>query len=236
MLRKLTLFPLALAILCVSAHAQTTREDLVDAVKALAEKPNYTWATSVKVPEGTRFAPGPSTGKMVKDGPIYATSTRGDNTTEIVKLGDKAAVTNREGEWQSLTEIEAGGGFGRFTISLVEAIRLPAQDALEWIEGLENIEKDGNQYSGNLSEKAATELANASSGSRRRGASNVLFAKASVSFAVENGVLTRMEQHLDASMDFNGSEFIVERVTTTSIENVGTTSVEIPAGAKAKLE
>jgi hypothetical protein len=45
-----------------------------------------------------------------------------------------------------------------------------------------------------------------------------------------------MEQNLDASLDFNGNEFIVERVVTTVIENVETTTVEIPAGASAKLK
>jgi hypothetical protein len=236
MLPKLALLPLAIAFVCLSAHAQTDREDLIKAVKALVDKPNYSWETSVKVPEGTRFAPGPSTGKVVKGGALYATSTRGENTTEIVKLGEKAAVTNREGEWQSLAEIEADGGFGRFTVSLVQGLRPPTEDALELITGMENIEKNGDQYSGILAEKAAIDLANQSSGFRQRGASNVLFSKATVSFTVEKGLLTKMEQNLDASLDFNGNEFIVERVVTTVIENVETTTVEIPAGASAKLK
>ncbi|GEM_PF-2071921 len=101
---------------------------------------------------------------------------------------------------------------------------------------MENIEKNGDQYSGILAEKAAIDLANQSSGFRQRGASNVLFAKATVSFTVENGLLTKREQNLDASLDFNGNEFIVERITTTTIDQIGSTSFEIPDGAKAKLE
>jgi hypothetical protein len=63
----------------------------------------------------------------------------------------------------------------------------------------------------------------------------VLFARASVRFWVEQEILTRFEQFLDASLDFNGSEFVVERTTTTTIKDVGSAEVKLPEKAAAAL-
>ncbi len=221
---------------CDALSADDVRAELVKAINSLDQATSYSWSTTVKVPEGTRFAPGPSTGRRLKNGELYATTTRGQTTTEIVKVDGKSAVTNQQGEWQSLAEVEAGGGFGRFTANMVRDLNPPTRDALELTEGIAEISKVGDLYTGQLTEKAATELAAAASGFRRGGASNVVFVKATVSFQVNDGMLTKMEQALDASMDFNGTEFVVERITTTAIENVGNTTFKIPEDAKAKMK
>src|SRR4051812_7650764 len=43
-------------------------EDVKDAAKKLAAQNNYSWKTTVVVPEGSRFRPGPTEGKTEKDG------------------------------------------------------------------------------------------------------------------------------------------------------------------------
>jgi len=214
------------------------RDEVIRGAKALAEQSDYSWETQVQVPAGTRFPPGSTTGKTEKGGLIQVSTTRGQSTTEIVIAGEKAAVTDRNGEWQSLAEAERAPGFGRFTGNMVRGIKTPAEEVLSLLEGLANLRRDGDAFVGDLTEQGATELAGASSGFGRRGGrnSNVVFAKASARFWLKEGMLARYEQVLDASLDFNGSEFVVERTTTTTIRDIGRTRIEIPAGARAKLD
>lgn len=234
--------PLACSLLIAGSAlaADPVKASLIEAAQALADQSSYSWRTEVEVPEGARFRAGPSTGKVEKDGVIAHSSTRGQSTTEVFLLGKKAAVTDREGKWQSLEEAEQAPGFGRFTGTMVRGIKTPAAEALEIINGLGEIKRDGEVYSGNLGEEGAKALASAGSGfggrGGGRGGSNVVFAKATVRFWVQKGVLTKVEQVLDASLDFNGSELLIERTTTTVISEVGTTKIEVPAEARAKLE
>jgi hypothetical protein len=227
--------------------ADSVRTELIQAAKTLDEQANYSWDTTVKVPEGTRFPPGPTTGRTEKD-VIVASTSRGQTTTEIVIVGDKAAATDRNGEWQTLDEIERAPGFGRFTAAMVRSLKTPAREALDVVDGLTGIRKDGDSFVGDLTEEGAKELAAASSGFGRRGGrggrggqgggagSNVIFAKASARFWVKQGMLVRFEETLDASIDFNGNELVVERTTTTVVKDIGSTKIEIPAAANAKLQ
>ena len=54
----------------------------------------------------------------------------GDNTTQIYLKGDKAAVTNPDGGWQSLAELDGNEGPGRFLSRIVKISkpRGPSQD------------------------------------------------------------------------------------------------------------
>src|SRR3954467_11222375 len=82
------------------------KDQIVGAAKKTAEKPNYSWKTTVVVPESARFKPGPTEGKTEKDGFTYVTLSFGDNLTEAVMKGEKAVITNQEGEWQLASELE----------------------------------------------------------------------------------------------------------------------------------
>lgn len=221
--------------------AESTEDQLINAVKALESRGNYSWDTKVEVPEGTRFRPGPSSGKLNKDGVIQVSTARGNTTTDIVIRGEKAALTNSDGKWESLAEAEKVQGFGRFTGNMVRGITRPADEALQMIGELEEISRKGDVFEGRLSTEGAKDLASASSGfgrgrGRGRRGSNVIFAKATVKFWVKDGVLTGFEQALDSSLDFNGSEIVIERTTTTTIKDVGTTAFKIPEPALAKLK
>src|SRR5258708_26738713 len=81
-------------------------DDVKAAAKKLADHANYSWRTTVVVPEGSRFKPGPTEGKTEKDGYTFLSMTMNDNTIEAVLKGDKGAARMEEG-WQSLTEMAA---------------------------------------------------------------------------------------------------------------------------------
>src|SRR4051794_33343713 len=92
----------ATALLAGSLLAADPKDDIAAAAKKLGEQANYGWTTTVVVPEGSRFRPGPTEGKTEKDGFTHLKVSVGDSPTQAVLKGDKAAVTNADGGWQSL--------------------------------------------------------------------------------------------------------------------------------------
>jgi hypothetical protein len=231
-------FPLLTFLLSLGVStfaAEADKEALIKAAKALAEQPGYTWQTTVEVPPDSRFRPGPTSGKLEKGVATFVSTSGFRGNTDMIIAGTKAATTDREGNWQSATEAAGGQGGNRFGAPNPRDFKSPADEALELINGLAALRKEGDAYVSELSEEEAKKLAS-SGGGRRGGGSNILFAKGAVKFWVEGGILTRFQQVLDASMDFNGSEFVIERTTTTTISDIGKTEVMIPEAAKAKLE
>lgn len=215
--------------------AEADKEDLIKAVKALAEQPSYAWQTVVDVPPDSRFRPGPTSGKLEKGVAMFVSTSGFRGNTDMIIAGTKAATTDREGNWQSVAEAAGGQGGNRFGAPNPRDFKSPADEALELINGLTALRKEGDAYVSELSEEEAKKLAS-SGGGRRGGGSNILFAKGSVKFWVVGGLLTKFQQVLDASMDFNGSESVIERTTTTTITDIGKTEVKIPEAAKAHLE
>src|SRR5437870_13408033 len=113
---KKQILVLGLAGLAGSLLAAETsaKEEVINAAKKLGEQPNYSWKTTVVVPESAQFKPGPIEGKTEKDGFTYLKMSIGENQAEGVIQGDKTAVTNQDGEWQSASELENSEGRGRF--------------------------------------------------------------------------------------------------------------------------
>jgi hypothetical protein len=60
-------------------------------------------------------------------------------------------------------------------------------------------------------------------------------AKASIKFTIKDGNLTKFEMHVTGTRSFNGNDNDVDQTTTTEIKDVGTTTIDVPADAKAKL-
>lgn len=219
--------------LATALFAADAKEEVTTAAKKLGEKANYSWKTTVVVPEGTQFRPGPTDGKTEKDGFMHVKWTFGDSTTDVVKKGDKAAFTNRDGDWQTLAEVENQEGPARFRAGMVRNLRTPAEQAVEIAAGVKELKKDGDAIAGDLTEEAAKNLMRF-----RRGGGDgpaISGAKGSVKFWVKDGVLTKYEFKVSGKMDFNGNEIDLDRTTTTEIKDVGTTKVEVPEGAKKKL-
>lgn len=224
------LFGAILATISTSLLAADAKEEVTKAAKALGEKNNYSWKTTVVVPEGTQFRPGPTEGKADKEGTIYLNMSFGDNMTEAVVKGGKATYTNQEGDWQSAEE--GGEGRGRFMGSMVRNFKAPAAQAAELAAAVKELKKDGDAYSGDLTEEGAKTLMRF-----RRGGDGpeIKGAKGSAKFWVKDGVLSKYQYSVKGQMNFNGNDIDVDRVTTTEIKDVGTTKVVVPEAAKKKL-
>ena len=60
------------------AADSTSKDDIIAASKKLGGQPNYSWKTTVVVPESAQFKPGPSEGRTEKDGFTHLTLSFGD--------------------------------------------------------------------------------------------------------------------------------------------------------------
>jgi hypothetical protein len=214
--------------------ADSAKDDVLNAAKQLGEQPNYSWQMTVVVPEGSQFRPGPTEGKTEKGGITYVKSTFGDNTFQTVVKGDKGAVTNQDGNWQSLSEVENEQGFGRFRAIMARNLKTPAVQAADLAKGAKNLSKEGDTYSGDLTEEAAKELLTFG---RRAGGNGptVSDAKGSVKFWLKDGALSKYQFKVKGIRSFNGNDQEVDRTTTVEVKDVGNTKVSIPEEAQKKL-
>ena len=208
------------------AAETTTKEEVINAAKKLAEKANYSWKTTVVVPESAQFKPGPTVGKTEKDGFTHITTTFGDNTTQAVIMGDKAAVTRPDGGWRSLAELDGEEGPARFLGRFIRNFKVPAAHATELAEGTRDLIKEGDLYSGDLTETGAKAQFRFGTVSNPKG---------SVKFWLKDGALSKYEFKVQGKADFNGNEMDVDRTTTVEIKDVGATKVDVPEDAKKKL-
>ena len=234
MKRNMLFTGMALLAGSLIAADSNPREDVASAAKKLGEKPNYSWKTTVVVPESAQFKPGPSEGQTEKAGLTHVTMSFGDNTTQAVLKGDKAAVTNREGEWQSLADLDNAEGPGRFLGFFVRNIKTPAVQAADLAAAAKDLKKEGDAYSGDLTEEGAKTLLTF----RPRGGGDgptVSNAKGSVKFWLKDGELSKYEFKVTGKVSFNGNDRDVDRATTVEIKDVGTTKVNVPEEAKKKL-
>jgi len=214
------------------AADSSPKDDVIGAAQKLAATASYSWNQTVVVPESAQFKPGPTDGKTEKGGATYVKMSFGDNTTEIVMKGDKAAVTDPDGDWQSITNLENDSeGPGRFLVGMVRNFRAPAAQATNLVASVKELKKDGDVYAGDLTEDGAKELLTF----RRGGGATVSNPKGSVKFWVKDGQLSKYEYAVQCKVDFNGNEVDVDRDTTVVIKDVGATKVVVPDGAKKVL-
>lgn len=214
-------------------------DDVKAAAKKLAEQSNYSWKTTVTVPEGSQFRPGPTEGKTEKDGVTWLSMSFGDNSMEAVLKGDKGAA-KVEGEWRSLSEMASGDqGPGTFMARRLQSYKTPAAEAEDLAGKAKELKKDGDAFSADLTEEGAQDLLRFRG--RRGGGGNggpppPKNAKGSVKFWVKDGQLAKYEFKVSGTISFNGEDRDIERTTTVEIKDVGKTKVEVPDDAKKKLE
>jgi len=217
--------------LSILAADSGPKEEVTNAAKQLGEKENYSWRTTVKVPESAQFRPGPTEGKTEKGGATVLKMTFRDNDIEAVLKGDKGALHGENG-WESLSELENAEGRGRFMGAMLRNFKVPTEQASELAKETKELKKDGDTYSGELTAEGAKSLMRF----RRGGdAPEVSGAKGHAKFWVKDGVLNKYEFHVQGSMTFNGNDVDVDRTTTVEIKDIGSTKVEVPEGAKKKL-
>jgi hypothetical protein len=224
---------LATTLLCsgsLLAADSNLKDDVTKAAKALEGKPNYSWKATYVVPDDSPFHPGPTEGKVQKDGLTDVKLSFNDNTTEFFVKGEKAAITNPDGGWQSLSELDGSEGPGRFFAGMIRNFKTPAAQAAETAGAVKEMKKDGDVYSGDLTEEGAKALL-----TFRRGGGTASNAKGSAKFWIKDGALTQFEFKVTGHVSWDGGDMDVDRKTTVEVKDVGTTKIEVPEDAKKKM-
>jgi hypothetical protein len=210
------------------------KDDVTAAAKKLGDKDNYAWKQTTENAGGGGFGAGTSEGKADKDGTIWLSMTRGDNTVEAVKKGDKGAIKTQDG-WQSLAEATSGDpGPGTFVARRVQTLKAPAGQVEDLVKGIKELKQDGDVCSGDLTDEGAkSQLMFGGRGGAN--APEVSGAKGSVKFWIKDGMLSKYEVKVKGTVSFNGNDRDIDRTTTIEIKDVGSTKIQVPAEAKAKL-
>jgi len=208
------------------AADSSPKDDVLAAAKKLGDQANYSWKTTVAVPESAQFKPGPSEGQTEKDGVTHLTLNFGDNSTQVFMKGDKAAVSDPDGGWQALADLDSAEGPRRFLGRIIKNFKVPAAQAAELAAATKELKKDSDVYSGDMTEDGAKAQFRFGTVSNPKG---------SVKFWVKDGALTKFEFKVTGKVDFNGNEFDVDRTWTIEIKDAGSTKVTVPDEAKKKL-
>ncbi|HLZ53498.1 MAG TPA: hypothetical protein VKS19_03380, partial [Verrucomicrobiae bacterium] len=181
-----------------------------------------------------QFKPGPTDGKTEKGGFTDVKFSFGDNTTEFVKKGEGAAITDPDGNWQSLTNLENNSeGPGRFMVRMVRNFKAPDAQAVQLAGAAKELKKDGDVYSSDLTEDGAKAMMTFGGG--RNGGPTITNPSGSAKFWIKDGVLTKYEFKVKGTMSFNGNDIDVDRDTTVEIKDVGSTKVTVPDEAAKKI-
>ncbi len=215
----------------VIAAEPSSKDTLTAAAKKLGDQPNYTWRTTVGVPQDAQFRPGPTDGKTEKGGYTLITMSFFDNPIQIARKGDKVVYTDQDGNWQTLTEGESGEGPGQFMAMMVRNLKNPAEEAAELASYAKELKKDGDAYVSDLTDEGAKKMQTFAGGV----GPTVSNAKGSVKFWLKDGALTKYEFKLKGTLNFNGNDFDNDRTTTVEIKDVGTTKLNVPEAATKKL-
>ena len=219
------------------------KEDVKSAAKKLADAKSYSWTTKTELGGGGNFRPGPEEGKTEKDGFTLLTFSFGDNTTEAVLKGSKGAIKTEDG-WKTLEEATAdGGGGGGFNPGRMLAFRLqnyktPAQMVEEACDKVKEVKKSGDAYEGELSEDAVKQLLRfrRPRGNNAGNGPEISNAKGTVKLWTKDGVLSKIESHIQGTISTPNGDRDIDRTSTTEIKDVDSTKVEVPDEAKKKLE
>ena len=224
------------------------KDEVTGAARKLADAPNYSWRSNTEMGGGGggggRFG-GPAEGKAEKDGFTHLSMTRGENTIEIIRKGDKGAVKTRDG-WQSFEELqqsaEGGGqGRGRFMGRMLRNFKAPAQEAQDLAAKSKEITKSGDAYQAELTEEAVKDLLTFRGGRGGQGGQGgdgppaPTNAKGTAKFWLKDGQLAKYEYNVKGTMTFQGEDRDIDRTTTVEIKDVGSTKVDVPADAKGKV-
>jgi len=222
----------AFALLAASVLVADTnpKDTVIATARKLAVADNYSWTTTVTVPEGSRFHPGPTEGKTEKNGLSRVTMSFRDETTGMALKCDKDAVKPPDGDWQSLSELANTEGGERFLVMVARGFKAPATQAWELISGTKELKLTDVVYSDDLTEDGAKAMLRF--WPRRSGEPEISNAKGSVEFRVMGRSLSTNEFSVRGGINFNDEERDSQRITTVELRDVGTTKVTVSEDAK----
>ncbi len=239
-LASVVLLSLGQSSFCADADPKTT---VVESVRRLAEKPSYRWETKVTSDAPGFFGGGAGTtlGVTEKDSYSLIISPASNSGLQFVTKQGKAAVLLDE-NWQTIEQAVARsdggrGGRGGLDANVISDFKMPATEALGYLEQATDFKKSADEVTASLPARVVTELLIPRRFGGRRGAGGrrgpgVVDPQGTVTFWVNDGVLTKFAVSLHGSGEFRGNEIQLDRTITTTISQIGNASVDVPADAR----
>jgi len=222
------------------AADSSPKDDVTAAAKKLADT-SYSWKMTMDLGPNSQFTPGPTEGKVDKDGLTQVSSTFQDNTSVGYLKGKKVVVKTDEG-WKSSEELgDGGGGFdpNTFMVRRLQNLKAPSAEIQDIISKAGELKKDGDVISGDLTKEGAESMLTFGFGrGRGPGGGNrppPKDAKGSVKIWLKDGNIAKYETKVSGKVDRQGEEMQMERTSTTEIKDVGNTKIDVPDDAKKKL-
>lgn len=235
---KTILITTLVSALSLTAFADP-KEDVKAAAAKLAGAPCYTWTAKTDMGANSQYTPGVITGKADKGGYAVISQERDGNVTMAVMKGDKGVVKTESG-WKTAEELRAaaqgGGGGGGMRAAGLLRTRLPSDDAGKLADKAQGLKLVEGAITGDLTEAGAKELLSFGRGGGQNQPPEAKNAKGTVKYWLKDGQIAKMEVKVAGTITTrNGEDRDMARTTTYEIKDIGTTKVEAPAEAKAKL-
>jgi len=204
---------------------------LTTAMERLEQQPSYLWTSEDEVSEETRFNAGPTRGTTVRAGKTHVSISFGPRSTQVVIDGEKAAVTNRDGRWETVWLSDQGYSSAGFSASIARGIQTPVEEVKELVPALISLDEIGGELVGALPADVAKDRL-----ATRRGADAVRDAKGTVRFSISEGLLSRVVVRVEGKLIDDDRVREVWRETTIELTDIGTAKLDLPSGATEALK
>jgi hypothetical protein len=234
-------FSVLVLFTAMSTMAADARDEVLKAARSLGEAANYSWRTTIENANGG-VRRGPTDGATEKGGYTTWQMEFGGNVVNAVIQGTNATLKTSDSDWQSAADLAQNdtGAINPavFIARTLPNLQTPAVEAVTFAGYAQNLTAGTNGITGDLTDEGAKNLilfrrGNGNSAGSSFAASN---AKGTVTFWLADGKLVKYQTHVTGTMTFNGNDRDVDRTTTTVISDVGGTKIELPDGARKKLE
>ena len=219
----------------LGAADTSSRDKVTKAATAVGDKLNYSWATSTVEADGSLGRLGTIQGKAEKGGVTYLSFSVGGLPVEVCMKGEKGAAKALEG-WQTFDEIAQTGGAATAVVRYLRIYKTPVAETASLAAQVKELTEADGAIAGELKEDAVKELLLLGTRQREGQAPpQTTDAKGAVKFWIKDGALTRFELKVSGKVTAGERESNINRTTTVEIKDVGTTKLEVPDEAKAKL-
>ncbi len=211
------------------------QDKIAGATKGLADKPNYSWTTTTREGDGSPSRLGPIEGKADKGGLTYLSFSIGGIPVEVYLNGQKGAAKALEG-WQTLDEIAETSGTAAAVVRYLRSYKAPGAESAALSQMVKALKEEEGVLGGELKQEAARELLER--GARRREGQEppkIENPRGTVRFWLQDGVLAKYEVKIRGKVTAGDRESEVNRTTIVEIKDAGSTKLDLPAEAKAKI-
>lgn len=217
------------------------KSDAKAAADKLAGAPCYSWTAKTEI-ANSQWGAGILMGKADKGGFAVVTQERDGNKTVAVLKGEKGVVKTEDG-WKTAEELRSaaqggGGGRGGMRAGMLLRTRMPADDAVKMLAHVKEVKEMDGYLGGELTEAGAKEVmafGRGGRGGQGGQAPEARNAKGMVKYWLKDGQIAKMEVKVSGTLTMNNEDRDIERTTVYEIKDIGTTTVEVPAEAKAKI-